>query len=74
MDKCVNVHCLASMSMLATFLSGLKPWAKHVQLRSACCSSGARRPYSAISGELAVEAAAAHVGVVLKSHNAEVLL
>ena len=55
------------MSMLATFLPVLKPWAEYVQLQSACCSSGAGRPYSAISGELAVEAAAAQVTVVLKS-------
>ena len=74
MDKCVNVHCSALMSMLATFLPGLKPWAKYVQLRSACCSSGAGIPYSAISGELAVEVAAAQVAVVLKSTNAAVLL
>ena len=70
----MNVHCLALMSMLATFLPGPKPWAQYVQLRSACSSSGAGRPYRAISGELAGEAAAAQVGVVLKSNNAAVLL
>ena len=62
------------MSMLAKFLPGLKPWAEYVQLRFTCSSSGAGRPYSAISGELTVEAAAAQVGVVLKSNDAAVLL
>ena len=74
MDECVDVHCLTLKSVLATFLPGLKPWARLVQLQPACSPSGAGRPCNDISGVLAVEAAAAQVGVVLKSNTAAVLL
>ena len=63
MDKCVNVHCLALKSVLATFLPGLKPWARYVQLQPACSPSGAGRACNDISGVLAIEAAAAKVQV-----------